>query len=222
MKSIIGYIVVIAALGVLTLFNQQTSEASDKARSLANSAYYANATTASINHFGSRALNLKGKSEKRVVAATDNNKLAVWPERVLKVKHRNFLLAQAFAIKTDEYKAEMGKVLTKSDDFVVFAADDESKFDGFVATENKLPVVINETNGELGVVTGNVIIRVKSPEVAGLVASILKSEIVSVNDLKKTATLKLPLGQDMTELMHAIRNHQGVESADFQIATKGT
>lgn len=215
MKSIIGYVVVIVALGVLTLVDYQTSEA----RESDNSAYYSSAATGAS--FGS-SLQLKGKSQKRLVAAANNNKLAVWPERILKVKHRNFLLAQAFAIKAEDYKKEMGKFLAKKDDYVVFAAEDDSRFDGFFVTLNKLPVVINETDGELGVVTGNVIVRVKSPEVAGLVAANAKSEIVSVNDLKKTATLKLPLDQDLTEVIHAIRNHSGVESADFQIVTKGS
>ncbi len=214
MKSIIGYLVVICALVLLTLVEYQTSEASDSA----GSAYYSNAVTGAS--FGSNALQLKGKSQKRLVAA--NNKLAVWPERILKVKHRNFLLAQAFAIKAEDYKKEMGKFLTKKDDYIVFAAEDESRFDGFFVTLNKLPVVINETDGELGIVTGNVIVKVKSPEVAGLVASGSKSEILSINDLKKTATLKLPLDQDMTEVIHSIRNHSGVESADFLIVTKGT
>ena len=216
MKSIIGYVVVIVALGVLILVDYQTSEASERA----NSAYYSNAATGAS--FGPSSLQIKGKSQKRVVAAANNNKLAVWPERVLKVKHRNFLLAQAFAIKAEDYKKEMGKFLAKKDDFIVFAAEDDSRFDGFFVTLNKLPVVINETDGELGVVTGNVVVKVKSPEVAGLVASSAKSEIVSVNDLKSTATLKLPIGQDMTEIIHAIRNHAGVESADFQIVSKGT
>lgn len=215
MKSNIGYVVVIAALGVLTLIDYQTSEARDSAVS----AYYSNAVTGAS--FGSSSL-LKVKSQKRLVAAADNNKLAVWPERILKVKQRNFLLAQAFAIKAEDYNKEMGKFLAKKDEFIIFAADDDSRFDGFFVKVNKLPVVINETDGELGVVTGNVVITVKSPEVAGLVAATAKSEIVSVNDLKKTATLKLPLGQDLTEVMHAIRNHRGVESADFQIVTKGS
>ena len=214
MKSIIGYIVVITALVLLMLVDRQTSEASDGT----GSAYYSSAVTGAS--FSSNALNLKSKSQKRLVA--NNNKLAVWPERILKVKHRNYLLAQAFAIKADDYKKEMGKYLAKKDDFIVFAAEDESRFDGFFVTLNKLPVVINETDGELGVVTGNVIVKVKSPEVAGLVASGSKSEIISVNDLKKTATLKLPFDQDLTELIHAIRNHSGVESADFQIVSKGT
>lgn len=214
MKSIIGYGIVIVALVLLTLVDQQTSEASDGA----DSAYYSNAVTGAS--FGSGSLQSKNKSQKRLVAA--NNKLAVWPERILKVKHRNFLLAQAFAIKAEDYKKEMGKFLTQKDDFIVFAAEDESRFDGFFVTLNKLPVVINEADGELGIVTGNVIVKVKSPEVAGLVAANAKSEIISVNDLKKTATLKLPLNQDITEVIHSIRNHSGVESADFQIVSKGT
>lgn len=214
MKSIIGYVVVIVALGVLTLIDYETSEAKERA----GSAYYSNAVTGAS--FGSTSLSLKGKSQKRLVAAA-NNKLAVWPERILKVKHRNFLLAQAFAIRAEDYKKEMGKFLTKQDEFVVFAADDDERFDGFFVTLNKLPVVINETGGQLGIVTGNVVVKVKSPEVAGLVASSAKSEIVSVNDLKNTATLKLPLDQDLTEVIHAIRNHAGVESADFQIVAKG-
>lgn len=215
MKSIIGYVVVIVALGVLTLIDYQTSEAGERAAS----AYYSNAATSAS--FGSNSLQLKGKSQKRLVA-TNNNRLAVWPERILKVNHRNFLLAQAFAIKAEDYKKEMGKFLAKKDDFIVFAAEDDSRFDGFFVTLNRLPVVIGETDGELGVVTGNVIVKVTSPEVAGLVASVAKSEIVSVNDLKNTATLKLPIGQDMTEIIHAIRNHSGVESAHFQIVSKGS
>lgn len=216
MKSMIGYIVVLIALGMLSVVDFQTTEASDRAQS----AYYSNASLG--GSFGSSTLHGKSKTTQKREVAMENTKLAVWPERVLKVNTHNFLLAQAYAIRTEDFHKEMGKVLAKRDGYIVFSPTEESHFDGFVMTANKKPVVVSETNGELGVVTGNVIIKVKSPEVAGLIASIVKSEIVSVNDTTKTATLKLPAEQDLTEVIHTIRTYNGVESADFQILTKGT
>lgn len=216
MKSMIAYVVVLIALGILSTVDLQTSEASDRPAYYSTASLGAAFTTKGSTHAG------KTKAQVKREVSMANTKLAVWPERILKVQEHNFLLAQAFAMKSEDFHKDMGKILMKRDDYVVYSPKEESRFDGFVMTANKLPVVVGETDGVLGVVTGNVVIKVKSAEVAGLVANIVKSQIISVNDATKTATLRLPADQDLTEVIHTIRTSSGVESAEFQVLTKGS
>lgn len=210
MKGMFGYGLVLIALCLLSIYDLQNSEASEN---WDRGAYYAKSS------LGLSSNNTpKKKTELKVL--TSYNKLAVWPERILKVNHRSFLLAQAFAVKSEEFREEFGEIVTTQAGFTIFVPQEESRFDGFIVNDHRLPVVISESSGELGVVTGNVVVKLKSPEVAGLVSSAVKSVIVSVNDNKKTATLKLPFEQDLTEVIHVIRNYTGVESAEFQVLTR--
>lgn len=86
-----------------------------------------------------------------------------------------------------------------------------------LVTGDSLPVVSSKSNGRLGIVTGTIIVTLRDPERASALESSYGLELKYEDKPSRQAYFAANLGLPLDQLVEALTNDQGVESARLEI-----
>lgn len=128
-----------------------------------------------------------------------------------------YALANALAVESDKFDASMGEEIEEKAGFTVFKPSRPAQVAGFVLDEKTRPVVVNQSSGAIGIVTGTIVVRLKDFEQADALASAFGLEYVSSDDTIATVFYKAPRGREIDDLIELLRADGRVARADAEI-----
>lgn len=138
-----------------------------------------------------------------------------------RINERSFRVLGARAVRATDYSPRMGEVLFEKDGFRVVplaAGVAEEDWQGMQLKDGEFPVVVNSSNGRLGLVTGTLVIKMADLSRAAELASREGLAIVHVDESISTVYLKAPAGYRLLPGMERIRGERGqVERVELEI-----
>ena len=128
-----------------------------------------------------------------------------------------YQLADVSAIESGSFSASLGEAVETKAGFTVFIPKNPSSSDGFKLSQRQRPVVVNVANGQFGIVTGTLIVKLKDFNELDAVEAAFGLEVVTSDDTIATAYYRAPIGVEVDRLVERIRKDPRVVRADAEI-----
>lgn len=147
--------------------------------------------------------------QSRVTASVD--------KQLVSSKGRYALAGDALAVESEKYDKSMGEEIEEKAGFTVYKPVDKASVSGFKLEEKTRPVVVNQSSGAIGIVTGTIVVRVRDFEEVDAIAKAFNLEVVSTDDTIATAFYRAPKGFEIDDLLEMLRADGRVAHADAEI-----
>lgn len=132
--------------------------------------------------------------------------------RRLELAGRSYEILKLKAVPRDEYRSGMGDAVLERFGFVFFAREDSR-----LTLQAGLPVVLNPSNGILGVITGTVIATIRSANEARAVAATHNLELKSVDESVKLVYLGAHNDQSLGEVVARLEEDPSVQNVTLEV-----
>lgn len=134
---------------------------------------------------------------------------------VLTLNGQSFSLAPAYAIKEGDYRPDLGEILEKKWGFAIFAAEKAPQ--RFISPDALNLVVVNESNGRWGIISGTVIVQIHPKADLSALAEAYNLQILMLDEALHQAYMKVPAGTDFQTLLVDLKQDSRVRGTEVEI-----
>ena len=135
-------------------------------------------------------------------------------------EHGPYEILGAVAVPASDYRPSMGDVLLEQGDYLVVLLDPSRGDDwkNLTVRPETRPLVVNPAkNNRLAVVTGTLLVKLKTLEAVSAIADSEKLRVLGVDENIRTVYYKAPPGYSLLEGLQRLRARPEVEHAELEL-----
>jgi len=137
--------------------------------------------------------------------------------RPLFVGHEQFSLVNAYAVETKDYYPSLGEAVETKGGFTIFSPRDPEAVFSMSSADGHRPVVVNQSNGSLGVVTGTVQVKLSDVREAQALGAELGLKPLVIDPSISVVYFRADRGVDLTSIENRLKRDPRVLRVTLEV-----